>query len=118
MSFYQVVCLSVLCLSVTLLEGQLDFKGGVFSEPIVFLGTLSTRLAPHELTHMSGHHLATVRRAGRKRGARFESTEALAEQPAVARRLAVEFHPLSSLDPPLMFLSWFLSTRTTRTRSR
>ena len=29
---------------------------------------------------MSGHHLATVRRAGRKRGARFESTEALAEQ--------------------------------------
>ena len=67
---------------------------------------------------MSGHHLATVRRAGRKRGARFESTEALAEQPAVARRLAVEFHPLSSLHPPLMFLSWFLSTRTTRTRSR
>ena len=34
---------------------------------------------------MSGHHLATVRRAGRKRGARFESSEALAEQPAVAR---------------------------------
>ena len=40
---------------------------------------------------MSGHHLATVRRAGRKRGARFESTEALAEQPAV-RRSAVELH--------------------------
>ena len=41
---------------------------------------------------MSGHHLATVRRAGRKRGgARFESTEALAEQPAVARS-AVELH--------------------------
>eukprot|EP00964_Phaeocystis_antarctica_P059308 scaffold35208_cov34-Phaeocystis_antarctica.AAC.4 len=34
---------------------------------------------------MSGHHPATVRRAGRKRGARFESSEALAEQPAVAR---------------------------------
>ena len=34
---------------------------------------------------MSGHHLATVRRAGRKRGARFESSEALAEQPAVVR---------------------------------
>eukprot|EP00964_Phaeocystis_antarctica_P062449 scaffold37421_cov39-Phaeocystis_antarctica.AAC.1 len=34
---------------------------------------------------MSGHHPATVRRAGRKRGARIESSEALAEQPAVAR---------------------------------
>jgi len=40
---------------------------------------------------MSGHHLATVRRAGRKRGARFESSEALAEQPTVARS-AVELH--------------------------
>ena len=40
---------------------------------------------------MSGHHLATVRRAGRKRGARFESSEALAEQPAVVRT-AVEMH--------------------------
>jgi len=40
---------------------------------------------------MSGHHLTTVRRAGRKRGARFESSEALAEQPAVARN-AVELH--------------------------
>ena len=40
---------------------------------------------------MSGHHLATVRRAGRKRGARFESSEALAEQPAVAPS-AVELH--------------------------
>eukprot|EP00964_Phaeocystis_antarctica_P104470 scaffold69582_cov58-Phaeocystis_antarctica.AAC.2 len=35
---------------------------------------------------MSGHHPATVRRAGRKRGAKFESSEALAEQPAVAWR--------------------------------
>ena len=42
-------------------------------------------------SHTSGHHLATVRRAGRKRGARFESSEALAEQPAVARS-AVELH--------------------------
>ena len=42
-------------------------------------------------SHTSGHHLATVRRAGRKRGARFESSEALAEQPAV-RRSAVEMH--------------------------
>eukprot|EP00964_Phaeocystis_antarctica_P097465 scaffold63580_cov42-Phaeocystis_antarctica.AAC.1 len=32
--------------------------------------------------YMSGHHPATVRRAGRKRGASFESSEALAEQPA------------------------------------
>ena len=42
---------------------------------------------------MSGHHLVTVRRAGRKHGARFESTatEALAEQPAVVRS-AVELH--------------------------
>ena len=44
---------------------------------------------------MSGHHLATVRRAGRKRGARFESSEALAEQPAVARS-AVELHPFTA----------------------
>eukprot|EP00964_Phaeocystis_antarctica_P007987 scaffold4299_cov60-Phaeocystis_antarctica.AAC.5 len=40
---------------------------------------------------MSGHHPATVRRAGRKRGARLESSEALAEQPAVVRS-AVELH--------------------------
>eukprot|EP00964_Phaeocystis_antarctica_P066159 scaffold39952_cov80-Phaeocystis_antarctica.AAC.1 len=40
---------------------------------------------------MSGRHSATVRWAGRKRGARFESSEALAEQPAVARS-AVELH--------------------------
>ena len=40
---------------------------------------------------MSGHHLATVRRAGCKRGARFESSEALAEQSAVVRS-AVELH--------------------------
>ena len=40
---------------------------------------------------MSGHHPATVRRAGRKRGARFESSEAPVEQPAVARS-AVELH--------------------------
>ena len=45
----------------------------------------------HTSSHMSGHHLATVRRAGRKRGARFESSEALAEQPAVVRS-AVELH--------------------------
>eukprot|EP00964_Phaeocystis_antarctica_P071827 scaffold43870_cov66-Phaeocystis_antarctica.AAC.1 len=40
---------------------------------------------------MFGHRPATVRLAGRKRHARFESSEALAEQPAVAR-IAVELH--------------------------
>jgi hypothetical protein len=40
---------------------------------------------------MSGHHPATVRLAGRKRHARFESSEALAELPAVACT-AVELH--------------------------
>jgi len=40
---------------------------------------------------MSGHHPATVRLAGRKRHARFESSEALAELPVVART-AVELH--------------------------
>ena len=40
---------------------------------------------------MSGHRPATVRLAGRKRHARFESSEALAEQPAVVRS-AVELH--------------------------
>ena len=40
---------------------------------------------------MSRHHPATVRLAGRKRHARFESSEALAELPAVART-AVELH--------------------------
>jgi hypothetical protein len=40
---------------------------------------------------MFGHHPATVRLAGRKRHARFESSEALAELPAVART-AVELH--------------------------
>jgi len=45
---------------------------------------------------MSGHHLATVRLAGRKRHARFESSEALEEQPAVART-AVELHPMDAV---------------------
>eukprot|EP00964_Phaeocystis_antarctica_P035154 scaffold20056_cov45-Phaeocystis_antarctica.AAC.1 len=31
--------------------------------------------APHTSSYMSGHHPATVRRAGRKRGARFESCD-------------------------------------------
>ena len=52
---------------------------------------MPTAQLPHMSSHMSGHHPATVRRAGRKRGARFESSEALAELPAVART-AVELH--------------------------
>eukprot|EP00964_Phaeocystis_antarctica_P153648 scaffold122006_cov63-Phaeocystis_antarctica.AAC.2 len=40
---------------------------------------------------MFGHHPATVRLAGRKRYARLESSEALAEKPVVARS-AVELH--------------------------
>jgi len=47
--------------------------------------------SPHTSSHMFGHHPATVRLAGRKRHARFESSEALAELPAVART-AVELH--------------------------
>ena len=63
---------------------------GVFSpNPPFFLRTCPQ--LPHMSSHMSGHHLATVRRAGRKRGAKFESSEALAELPAVARS-AVELH--------------------------
>ena len=43
----------------------------------LFFRTLPSRA--HTSSHMSGHHLATGRRApGRKRGARFESSEALA----------------------------------------
>lgn len=67
----------------------LQGTGGVFSEPAFFLRTCPQ--LPHMSSHMSGHHLATVRRAGRKRGAKFESSEALAELPAVARS-AVELH--------------------------
>ena len=47
--------------------------------------------SPHTRSHMSGHHPATVRLAGRKRHARLESSEALAELPVVART-AVELH--------------------------
>jgi hypothetical protein len=47
--------------------------------------------SPHTSSHMFGHHPATVQLAGRKRHARFESSEALAELPAVAPT-AVERH--------------------------
>ena len=46
---------------------------------------------PHTSSHMFGHHPATVRLARRKRYARLESSEALAEKPAVART-ALELH--------------------------
>jgi hypothetical protein len=71
------------------LTAYVIYKGCVFSEPAFFLRTCPQ--LPHMSSHMSGHHPATVRRAGRKRGARFESSEALAELPAVART-AVELH--------------------------
>ena len=64
-------------------------KGSVFSEHAIRFTNVPG--SPHTSSHMSGHHLATVRRAGRKRGARFESSEALAEQSAVVRS-AVELH--------------------------
>jgi len=63
--------------------------GGCFLRTHFFLRTCPQ--LPHTSSHMPGHHPATVRRAGRKRGARFEGSEALAEQPAVART-AVELH--------------------------
>ena len=71
------------------IDDKVKRKGGVFSEHIVFFTNVPG--SSHTSSYMSGHHLATVRRAGRKRGARFESTEALAEQSAV-RRSAVELH--------------------------
>eukprot|EP00964_Phaeocystis_antarctica_P065486 scaffold39524_cov78-Phaeocystis_antarctica.AAC.7 len=49
------------------------------------------RLAPYELSHVRASSGDCVRLNGRKRHARFQSSEALAEQPAVARS-AVELH--------------------------
>ena len=50
------------------------------------------KLAPYELIHVrASPGDCAARRAKRKRGARFESSEALAKQPAVARS-AVELH--------------------------
>ena len=50
--------------------------GAIFSET-TFFTNCQARPIPHTSSYMSGHHLATVRRAGRKRGAIFESSEAL-----------------------------------------
>jgi len=58
---------------------------GVFSPNPLFFTNVPSSATPHTSSHMSGHHPATVRLAGRKRHARFESSEALAELPAVAR---------------------------------
>ena len=73
-------------------------KGAVFSERAFFLRTcparpIRVRYVEYEVTssHMFRHHPATVRLAGRKRHARLESSEPLAELPAVART-AVELH--------------------------
>eukprot|EP00964_Phaeocystis_antarctica_P026159 scaffold14717_cov69-Phaeocystis_antarctica.AAC.1 len=57
---------------------------GVFSPNTPFFYERA-RFAPYELTHVRASPGDCVRRAGRKRGASFESSEALAEQPAVAR---------------------------------
>ena len=62
---------------------------GVFSPNPLYFSNLPS--SPHTSSHMFSHHAATVRLAGRKRHARFESSEALAELPAVART-AVELH--------------------------
>ena len=64
-------------------------KGGVFSEPAFFYER--ARLAPYELTHVRASSGDCAAGWAHKRGARFESSEALAEQPALARS-AVELH--------------------------
>ena len=62
--------------------------------------TQRARLAPCELTHVRAPPGdCRVRRAGRKRGARFESTEALAEQPAPRQWHAV---PWSCIDAAIV----------------
>ena len=68
---------------------------GVFSPNTAFFYELA-QLAPYELTHVRaspGDY--RMRLAGRKRHARFESSEALAELPAVART-AVEVYRTSA----------------------
>jgi len=56
-----------------------------FLRPRFFIFITNLPSSPHTSSHMFGHHPATVRLARRKRHARFESSEALAELPAVAR---------------------------------
>ena len=48
-------------------------RKGAFSPNTCFFTNLPG--SPHTSSYMSGHHPATVRRAGRKRGARFESCD-------------------------------------------
>jgi len=69
-------------------SGVCLYRGCFLRTQLFFMNLPSS---PHTSSHMSGHHPATVRLAGRKRHARFESSEALAELPAVART-AVELH--------------------------
>jgi hypothetical protein len=66
-------------------------RGVFFSTPGPSFFFTNVPSSPHTSSYMFGHHPATVRLAGRKRRARLESSEALAEQPAVART-AVELH--------------------------
>ena len=74
-------------------SGRLPYPlKGVFSPNRFFLRTFARQLTPYELTHLRpspGDCAAGL--AGRKRHARFESSEALAELPAVART-AVKLH--------------------------
>jgi hypothetical protein len=58
----------------------LVLRGAFSPNPLLFFTNLSS--SPHTSSHMFGHHPATVRLARRKRHARFESSEALAELPA------------------------------------
>ena len=68
-----------------------DSLNGVFSPNPPFFFYERARLAPYELIHVRASPGDCAAGAGRKRGARFESSEALTEQPAVARS-AVELH--------------------------
>eukprot|EP00964_Phaeocystis_antarctica_P069019 scaffold41846_cov57-Phaeocystis_antarctica.AAC.2 len=60
---------------------------GSFLRTRLLFTNLPARLAPYELTHVRASPVDCVRLAGRKRHARLESSEALAEKPAVARAL-------------------------------
>ena len=64
---------------------------GCFLRTQLYLRTCPAHPIRAHIRFMFGHHPATVRLAGRKRHARFESSGALAELPAVART-AVELH--------------------------
>jgi hypothetical protein len=60
-------------------------NGGVFFEPMISLRTCPARPIRDHTCSAITRRLCGVRLAGRKRHARFESSEALGELPAVAR---------------------------------